>query len=106
VWRAFLPADLTLKEQTMGTVHRVKSAQAIRDWKPTGTAEHVRAMDDLNDEVLIARGIEAAIYGIGELSPDDKEMRDGILIIQQRHIERLEDINSRLLKQLHMNDDD
>src|SRR5450631_2599887 len=101
-----MPSASALKEQTMGTVHRVKSAQAIPDWKPTGTAEHVRVMDELNDEVLIARGIEAAIYGIGELSPDDKEMRQGILIIQQRHIERLEDINSRLLKLLRMNGDD
>jgi hypothetical protein len=56
-------------------------------------------IDDLCDEVRIARGIEAAICGIGfDANESDDEMRRGVLQLQQEHIERLEALQGRLVK--------
>jgi hypothetical protein len=51
-------------------------------------------LDALEDDITMARGIEAAIYGIG-LDTQDDEMREGVLRLHQAHIGRLEEIKGR-----------
>jgi hypothetical protein len=51
--------------------------------------------DAFTNEVRAARGIEAAIYGLG-LDPQDEEMRIGVLELHQAHIGRLEEIKLRI----------
>jgi hypothetical protein len=66
----------------------------------------IGVIDDLCDEVRIARGIEAAICGIGfDANESDDEMRRGVLQLQQEHIKRLETLNKRLVKILDLNRD-
>jgi len=52
-------------------------------------------INDLVSEVDVARGIEAAIFGLDE-SPGDKSMWRGLLRLQQKHIESLAQIKDRL----------
>jgi hypothetical protein len=48
----------------------------------------IALLDELNDEISCARGIEAAIFGLSVHA--DGPTISGVLNLHQRHIERLE----------------
>jgi hypothetical protein len=55
----------------------------------------MQLVDELVTEITMARGVAAAIKGLGDL-PEEEDAREGVVSFQLAHIERLVEIKERL----------
>jgi hypothetical protein len=58
-------------------------------------SERIDLVDTLYTDIVAAKGIEAAIWGLG-LDPLDRRMREGIVYLHRAHIERLEELKGQI----------
>jgi hypothetical protein len=58
-------------------------------------SERIDLVDTLYTDIAAAKGIEAAIWGLG-LDPLDRRMREGIVYLHRAHIERLEELKGQI----------
>jgi len=90
--------DSDLKKDSLGFVRRL--AETMRSLNHMH--EKLDFADAFHTEITIARAIEAGLFGYQEIA--DEEMLEGVMRVQQLHIERLAGLKPRLDELFGIND--